>query len=223
MNQLDIIVFDLETGGLESNFHDAIQVAGKAFNSRSLEPYPPEEGGEFVSLMKPLHFDRLTPGAERVHKITPEILKGAPDQKIVWNQFVAWVNKFNTKGTKYGAPIAAGKNIRAFDMKFVEVLNQLHCPKKEKTLLFNQRMQLDLEDVMFLWFENDGELSNMKMDTLRQYFGMNTEGAHNALVDVRQTGELLIRFLKLHRELRRRVSKSGGPLIKLEGSMSGVC
>lgn len=223
MNQLDFIVFDLETGGLQSDFHEAIQVAGKAYDARTLEPYPIEAGGEFCSLMKPLYPERLQDGALKVNGKTREELAKAPDQKVVWNAFVAWVNKFNKKRNTFGAPIACGKNIRNFDLKFVDVLNALHCPKKEKTLLFSTRLQVELEDQILQWFSGDPELPNMKMDTLREYFGLSTESAHDALEDTRQTGALIFRFMKLHRELRSRKNREGEPLLKFRGSMAGVC
>lgn len=218
INDLDLIVFDFETGGLDPRHHEAIQVAGKAYHARSLEPYPVEQGGEFCSLMKPLHPDRLEDGALKVNKKTVEELVAAPDQGVVWNNFVAWVNRFNRKKSKWGAPIAAGKNIRAFDLKFVEVLNDLHCPKKGKTVLFSDRKQVDLEDFTFAWFENEPEPANDKLDTWREYFGMSTEGSHDALVDVRQTGDLIIRFLKLHRSLQRRQAADGTKFIKFKGA-----
>lgn len=216
MNTLDIVVFDLETGGLKAGYNEAIQVAGKAYDARTLEAYPPEMGGEFNSLMRPLHFDRLEDAALKVNGKTREMLKAAPDQGVVWNQFVDWVKKFNRKGTAFGAPIAAGKNIRNFDLKFVEVLNKLHCPKKEKTLLFSNRRQVDLEDYIFAWFENETEPANEKMDTLREFFGMSTVNSHDAMTDVIQTGELIMKILRLHRKLQRREGKDG-KFIKFKG------
>lgn len=217
-------MFDFETTGLVPGEDEPVSLGGKAYNARTLEPYP-LPGGEFYSLMRPMKPERLdlpkVKEALAYNKITREELLGdpgrgvppAPDQKAVWNRFVDWVATYNKGKTSYTAPIAAGKNIRKFDLKFVEVLNRLHCKKKDKTVLFN-RKELDLEDQVFLWFEADGSLKNEKMDTLRDFFGMSQEGAHNALVDVRQEGELIFRFLKLHRELRARVGKDGTPLIK---------
>jgi DNA polymerase III epsilon subunit-like protein len=216
INHLDIVVFDLETGGLDPDHNEAIQVAGKAYSARNLEPYPAEEGGEFSSMMKPLYPERLEDKALQVNKKSREEILAAPEQKLVWNQFVDWVLKWNPKKTHFTAPIACGKNIRDFDMKFVNNLNRLHCKKKDKTVLFNRRRQLELEDYIFAWFENSEELPDEKMDTLREYFGMDTAGAHDALVDVRQTGKLVTKFLKLHRELCSRSCQDGTKLIKFK-------
>ncbi len=230
MNTLDYICFDFETGGLDPARHEVIQVAGKAYNARTLEPYPAEEGGEFCSLMRPLHPERLEDEALKVNGKTRDMLLGnaelgiepAPEPRVVWGQFVAWVRNFNRKGTAWTAPIACGKNIRNFDLRFVEVLNEQYARGK-KTVLFNARTVVDLEDLLFAWFEDEADLADHKMDTVRRYFGMSSEGAHDALVDCRQTGALIMRFLRLHRELRRRRTREGNPFILFAGSMSGVC
>lgn len=168
--------------------------------------------------MKPLHPDRLSPEALKVNKKTVDEVMAAPDQKLVWNQFVDWVGRYNPKKNPFNAPIAAGKNIRNFDLKFVDVLNEKHCKNKGKTVLFNPRMQVELEDIIFFWFENEPEPKKANMDCLREYFGMDTEGAHDALIDVRQTGDLIVKFLKLHRELQRRTAADGTKLIKFKDS-----
>ena len=205
MNQNDIIVFDMETGGLRSDYHEAIEIAAICYNARTLEPYPESQGGSFVSLMKPLFPNRLEDGALKVNNITREQLENAPDQKVVWNNFVDWVNKFNKTNNKWGTPIAAGKNIRTFDLLFVNELNKRHCPKKEKTLLFNERQQIDLEDFLLHWFENSSKLPNQKLDTVRELFKLNKNNAHRAMKDVEDTGLLIMKFLKLYRTLNKRV------------------
>lgn len=227
MNTKDICVFDFETGGLVAGVNEAISVAAKMYNARTLEPYP---DGEFDSLMKPLHPDKLDDRALAVNKITRDQLFGnkdkgippAPEQAVVWKQFIDWVGRWNPRKNALCAPIACGKNIRNFDLKFVRVLNELHSPKREKTVLFNSRRELELEDIIFMWFENEKEPEKEGMDTLREFFGISKEGAHSALVDVRQTGALVMRFLKLHRTFQAKLDRDGNKLVKFKGSFSGV-
>jgi DNA polymerase III epsilon subunit-like protein len=220
-------VLDFETSGLDLNTGaQAIQIGGKAYHPRTLEPYPVETGGEFCSLMRPPNIEQLdTPEAKKaleINKKTKEEILAAPDQKLVWNQFVDWVNRFNTKKSKWGCPIACGKNIRDFDMKFVDQLNRLHCKNKEKTLLFSSRRTIDLEDFIHHWFENDSEsLPNEKMDTLRDYFGMSHELSHDAIGDCRDTGSLIMKFLGLYRNLRARKASDGSEFIKFRNCMGG--
>lgn len=217
INNLHYIVFDFETGGLKPDYHEAIQIAGKAYHARTLEPFP-LPGGEFSSLMKPLYPERLQDEALALNKKTREQVLAAPDQKLVWNQFVDWVAQYRNPNENFGGlPIACGKNIRNFDMKFVEVLNRLHLKKNVR--LFS-RNEVDLEDFVFHWFENSDELPNIKMDTLRDYFAMSKEGAHDALVDVRQTGALIMKFLNVCRTLRSRTREDGSKLIKFQGAFA---
>ena len=218
MNSLDIICFDFETGELVPGHSEAIQIAAKAYNARTLEPYPVSQGGEFNSLMKPLYPERLQDGALNVNIITRKELETAPDQKAVWISFAQWVMQYNKKKNMFGAPIAAGKNIRNFDLKFVAELNKLHLPKKEKSILFSKRREIELEDLMFAWFENSDEMPNEKMDTIRDYFGLSHERSHDALQDSRQTGEIIMRILKLHRSLRERRCKDGSEFIKFKNA-----
>jgi DNA polymerase III epsilon subunit-like protein len=210
VNTLDLVVFDFETGGLNPEYNEAVSVGAKAYNMRTLEPYPVSEGGEFYSLMRPLWPERLEAKALEVNRLTRSELLAAPDQKLVWNQFVAWVGRFNKKGGSfYGAPVAAGKNIVDFDLKFLAQLNLRHCPKGEKTVVFNRRQVVDLEQHLFNWFNHTDDLGDYKMETVRPYFGLPSDEGHNALVDARQTGALLMSFFGLYRKLYPRVKFAG--------------
>lgn len=214
INNNTYVVFDFETGGLDPNFNEAIQVAGKAYDPRSLEPIPVEAGGEFMSYMKPEFFDRLTPGAMKVNKISVETLKAAPDVGVVWPKFVEWVQGFNPKkGSMWTAPIPCGKNIVNFDFKFMEVLNNKWLPKKNETVIWNRIVQ-DLDFVLHGWFENELEPAKTNMDYLRGFFGIPSEGAHDALIDCRQTGDLLMRFFKMQRYMQKMENKNGERLLK---------
>lgn len=213
----DIIVLDFETYGLNCEEDEAIEVAGKAYNGKTLEPYPIETGGEFCSMMRPLHPENLKkPSARKaleVNKKTDAEILAAPDQKAVWLRFVAWVKQYNPRGGFMSAPIVCGKNVK-FDLGFVSVLNRLHHPNGEKAKLFAAFPILELQDDLFRWFRNDPDLKSMKMDDVRDYFSLDKTNAHSALTDVRQTGELQMKFLKLVDNLKRASAKDGKPLVR---------
>ncbi len=44
---------------------------------------------------------------------------------------------------------------------------------------------------------------------MREYFGLSKEGGHDALKDVKDTAELLIRFMRLHRNTAAKVKFKG--------------
>lgn len=214
MNELDIIVFDFETTGLDPVTQDVVQIAAQAYNCRTLDPY---EKGDFSIYLKPHHEDTVSEEALRVNGLTLDFLyeKGV-DPQVGWQQFADWINTYNKKRTRFGAPIGAGKNIRNFDMRFIQEAKKRYF--KKPPLFFSDRVQIDLEDLLFAWFENDGEVTSFAMDKfVRPYFGLSMSGAHNAVVDVQQTGELITRFLRLHRLLKSRKNKNGDPMINFKG------
>jgi DNA polymerase-3 subunit epsilon len=206
MNNNTIIVFDFETGGLDTNTTEPIEIAAIALSPRDLSPIP---GGRFYSLCKPTNWSIVSDDALRINGKTREMLQQAPDQSVVWPQFVNFIKQYNPKKNSYmTAPIAGGKNIRNFDIPIFDRLCKQYGFVDGKGIpnVFHRRKIYDLEDFIELWFENSSELQDQKMDTLRQYFGMSTEKAHEAMMDTVQTAQLIIRFLQLHRATSGRVA-----------------
>lgn len=208
INRLNYLSFDFETGGLDPTFHEAIQIGAKVYGP-NYEPLG-GESGEFVSLMKPRHFDRLDPRALAVNCKTVEMLKDAPEQGAVWKAFIKWAEqwKVSGKGTFGGHPFAVGKNIKDFDLLFVDELNKLHAPKGIEQVIFNKKRHFDLEDEMHRWFSFSDELENNKMDTFIEYLGFPKEGAHDALVDAQRTGDIQMRFFKFYRTMATKQVKN---------------
>jgi len=64
---------------------------------------------------------------------------------------------------------------------------------------------LDIMNLIFYWFEHNNDLKNYALDNMRDYFGIDKEGGHDALKDVKDCAEILIRFLKLHRNLAQKI------------------
>lgn len=203
-----IVVFDLETDGVDTDKCEVVQVACLAINSRTLRTIP---GSEFFSYLKPLNMDTVRAQGLAISGTTKEQLQNAPDRESVWKRFAEHVRKYNygkTKTSTRSAPIAAGKNIIGFDMHIVERLCAQYgmTDKNGEQNLFNQYYRLDLEHDLYRWFGHCDELPNMKMDTIRKYMGMSTENAHHAMKDVKQESALVIKYLELYRNLFGRIS-----------------
>ena len=96
-------------------------------------------------------------------------------------------------------------------MKIIERLSAKHnnLNKEGKTSLFYPRDVADMMNVMFYWFEGNNELKNYTLDHVREYFGMSKEGSHDALKDTKDTAQLLIRFMRLHRNLSNKIKFKG--------------
>lgn len=184
-------------------------------------------GGIFQSYIKPLDnpeeygLDPIEDEALQINKITKEQMDSAPSIKVVWPQFVTFINQYNTKKQVWTAPILAGQNNTRFDDIICERIikgNRIYHPDKKEpyklgpvdqngeSILFHPRDQIDLMKWFFYWFENDQEIKGYGMDFLRQYFGINTVGSHNAVKDSLDCAFLLIKFLKLSRYVHERMS-----------------
>ena len=216
-NHRDIIVFDFETGGADPYTCQPTQLAAVAIHARKLELQP---GGVFNSEIRPIINDEeaikagVAPLEEEALKITRKTREGlakAPLPKIVWEKFAQFCDKYNFKKTTYHAPIAAGFNINSYDMPIVERMCKLYGPtdpKRGRQGIFNPIFTIDVMQHIFCWFENNQDVKGYGMDYLRDYFGMNgdsKENAHDALQDVKDTANILIKFLKLQRSLLKKI------------------
>jgi DNA polymerase III epsilon subunit-like protein len=59
---------------------------------------------------------------------------------------------------------------------------------------------VDVLDLAYMWFESH-PIESLSFDSLRALFGLSTEGAHNAIVDVKQCAEIFKHFIMLHRKV----------------------
>jgi DNA polymerase III epsilon subunit-like protein len=210
MASKDIIVFDFETGGRNRHKCQPTQIAAIALDGRNFKLK-----GQFNSLMRPIIDDEkaiaagLDPLEEEALKITRktrEELAKAPLPKAVWTKFTQFVNKYNWKGTSFFAPIPAGFNIIGYDMYIVDRLCKEFGPwddKKQCQSLFHQIYKIDMMDNMFMWTEGDPEVKSISMDSIRERMGLSKDNAHDALQDVKDTANIMIKFMKTHRAVYR--------------------
>lgn len=199
-NKQTIVVLDFETGSSDPRTTEPIQIAAVAINPSTLEIY---DKTAFESLMKPKNFESLQDEALKVNGKTREMLQAAPERSIVWKNFLTWIKQFNPSGKYWSAPIMAGHNIIGFDWIIYERLCHEfgNLDKDKQPNLFSTYMRLDTLPLLFTWFEATDDLPKYKLDVIRDHFGMNKDGAHDALVDVIQTAQILCRFLKFQRDL----------------------
>jgi DNA polymerase III epsilon subunit-like protein len=212
MNYRDIIVFDFETGSRNPNKTQPTQIAAIALHGRKLTLQP---GGVFNSEIRPIldddkavkaGVDPLEDEALQITGKTREALAKAPLPKTVWKKFAEFCNKYNFRKTSYTAPIAAGYNIIGFDMPIVQRMCDLYGPAdgNGRQKIFNPIFKLDLMDMIFSWTENNKDIKSLSMDYMREYMGFPQESkdnAHDALQDVKDTANILIKFLKFQRKI----------------------
>ena len=206
MANRDIIVFDFETGSRNPHKTQPTQIAALALDGRNLKVK-----GTFISEIRPIlndekaikeGFDPVEDEALKITGKTRAELAKAPHLKTVWKKFVSFVNKYNWKGTQYFAPIPAGFNIIGFDMIIINRLCKQFGQYDEKTSrqkLFHMIHKIDVMDNVFMWTEADPDVKSISMDSLRERMGLSKDNAHDALQDVKDTANIMIKFMKTHR------------------------
>jgi len=206
MARLDIICFDFETGSRNPYKTQPTQLAAIALDGRNFKLK-----GTFNSEIRPILDDQkaidlgLEPLQEEALKITRKTrdkLAEAPELKTVWKKFISFVEKYNWQGTSFFAPIPCGFNIIGFDMKIVDRLCKQYGPwdnKRECQNLFHQIYKIDVMDDIWLWTEGDPNIKSISMDSLRERMGIQTDNAHDALQDVKDTANIFIKLQKSRR------------------------
>ena len=196
-----IVVLDTETTGLNPYENEIIQLAAVTVDPIRLELV---ENSELNLFFRPLKTDKISDEALRINKRTREELSKFPDPKISWSDFKIYMQ--NLKSNWRDTPMLCGHNIE-FDIKFLKELCKLYGPwdTKNGTQSLFHYFAIDTMQLCFFWFENKKDVNSVRLDTIRDYIGIDLDGAHEAMNDVKATTEILIRFLKLHRNLSPKI------------------
>lgn len=220
INYNKICVFDFETDGSDPKICSPVQIAAVIIDPIKLEIIP---NSEFNINFKPevleqddqynyttdiLDFHAKVKGCAKEEVL--QEWKNYPKQQQSWNMFINYLDKYHSRSSKksqFSAPIAAGYNINRFDLKIIDRLsNKYGNVNKENTSdIFYPRDVIDVMNLVFYWFEHNADLKSYTLDSLREYFGIDKFGAHDAIKDVKDTAEIMIRFMKLHRNIATKV------------------
>jgi DNA polymerase III epsilon subunit-like protein len=216
-----ICIFDFETDGSDPLTCSPVQIAAVMIDPYNLEII---KESEFNIQVKPdklednpsfdysdsdiLDFHSKVRGCE-----SKDILKSWQEsmpQQQAWTMFKNYLQLYHINRTKknmFSAPIASGYNIFRFDLKIVDRYAKKfgYVTKDNEVDLFYPRDVVDIMNLVYYWFENNSDIKSLSLDNMRSYFGISKDGAHDALKDVKDCADILIRFFKLHRKLSQQV------------------
>lgn len=201
-----ILVFDLETNGLDKETLDIIEIACLAIDPYKLTVIP---GSEFSSLCRPENIDKVDDTEKKIDVmkisgITKEELRKAPIDKVVLQAFISHVKKIG--GKKKVVP--AGFNISNFDIPVID-----HMCRKFKLAgkdgvnpIFLTSFVMDAKEDINRWFFQSDRMTYTSFDNVRKLMGMSTKHAHRALFDVKQEAFLVVKLLSLYRNVSEKVN-----------------
>lgn len=202
------VVFDYETDGLDTNELEIVQIGAVPLDLKTLEVLSDET---FAIDVKPPSFNRKEYVDSHQEVINwhanvqgcsaSDVIdrwdNGTP-LKDAFTMFIKYCNKYKSGNL----PLAGGQNILNFDIP----ITKRFCNHFNQKYPFRFTRELDLKNIAPLWlmFSADPP-KNDKMDTMRDFFGIAKAGGHDALKDVIDTGDLIKRFLSVHKTLIKRV------------------
>lgn len=216
-----ICVYDFETDDVDPNTCNPVQLAACMLHPISLDIVPDsmfcidmqppgiQDNAEYVEI----HKKTIAWHADNYKVSSEEIIKkweAAPKQKVAWEMFVSYLanyNKNQARKTKYSAPIRAGMNIRNFDNTIINRLCKAYgnVDKTGEQNIFHPRDTIDILEMGFYWFHNLPEPEALNMLSLRKFFGIPTDGAHDARKDVEDEAWMVSKFMRLFRHLSPKV------------------
>lgn len=219
-----ICVFDFETDGKNPEECSPVQLSALIIDPVKLEIIPKSEFNTFLkpdklcdtAVANPYTDSDILEWHGRIRNVSSEQVltdwKGYPEQKHAWSQFVTYLDKYHLKAnggkkSQFTAPIASGYNILRFDMPIVNRLSvkYSHTNKENETCLFHPRDKIDIMHLFGIWMSYVSEIKGLSLDSMRDYLGIDKTNAHNALKDVEDCAQILIRFLRLHKKLSQKI------------------
>lgn len=231
-----ICVYDFETDDSDPTTCEPVQLAACMMHPITLDIV---ENSEFCSYMRPADIDEEDYFTKHEGTIiwhaknyNPEFKqfndqqqkdaakkifdtwKAAPEQKQVWKDFATYLLKYNKNQSNRGrftAPIRAGANILRFDNVIVNRMCTRfgYTTKDGEQKIFHPRDNIDILHLAFYWFESLPQPKSYNMEELRNFFQMSSEGAHDALIDVRDEAAIIQKFMRLHRRTAAKVTFRG--------------
>jgi len=183
VNGQNYIIFDLETGGLDSSKHAITEVAMLAIDGVTLE-----EIDRYSTFVQPYGLE-YEQEAFDITGITMDMINTGKAARQVCNEMVKF---FKSIGTGRKKPILCGHNIISFDIPFLDNLFKTY--KKD---LFKTVNEHEFMDTMWMsrhiWTDPSMK-HNLTVACERE--GVEIIDAHRAINDVAANTELLKSYLK---------------------------
>lgn len=173
----DFIVFDLETTGLNKEYHEIIEIGAIKFrNSKPVET--------FHTFIKPKR--KISEEATSINGITNEMVENSPSIDEVMPKFLDFI----------GDDVLVAHNA-PFDMKFILAYLYKNNYKKIRNKVIDT-LSISRQKVRVFDSKNrrNLKLENYKLETLKSKLGLKKLGSHNAIDDCKVCAFLYMRIVE---------------------------
>lgn len=183
------IYFDTETGGIQSH-HPTIQLAAVAVNDETQQ--------HAATFERKISFkeEDCDPEALRMNHYNPAQWEHSLHSLAVASDFARWVKPYSTvemmskrTGKPYSVAKLAGYNALTFDLPRLKALFDgqfFPCAYMVRDVL--QRT------IFYFDEHSSSKPENMKLSTVCAFFGIEVDGAHDALADAKMAALLMARL-----------------------------
>ena len=211
MNNNFLCVFDFETGGKNPHRCQITQIAAIILHPRSLKPVDTFNQECRLEMdetkLTALELDPVEQEALKITGKTVEGLSDKPSEAMMWKQFSLFVKKYNPSTGTYKAPLPCGYNILNFDLAICDRATKMYKTPE----LFNRHLIIDCYHEFRAWTENNPSIQSHKLSDFMDFMGLPPElkeNAHDALQDVKNVGNCLIKLLHFKREISKKTDFS---------------
>lgn len=185
--QKKAIYLDVETTGLDCTKHEIIQLSGMVVINGKV-------AGEFDYKVRPSNTTDVDATILSMQNRTIEEVRGYPESKMVYKQFVELLSKHVDKYDKTDKFYPVGYNVE-FDLNFLQRFFKSNGDNYLGSWINWRKIDV-LNLVYFLDYLGLLDLENYKLGTVCKNYNLDLE-AHNALNDIKSTRAILH---KLHKE-----------------------
>lgn len=186
--KINYVVYDLETGGFNSEEEAITEIAMIAIDGETLE-----EIERYTTFIKPYGNLNYTDQALKSTGITMEMINSGKDPKIVVKEVSEFLQRQGTAMNK--KPILCGHNIIKFDNSFLVKLFSLH--RRDLYSLINKDMFFDTMWIsrMRSPFDED-EFGKHSLSNACSREGIEVIDAHRAMNDTAANASLVVSYLR---------------------------
>lgn len=206
----NVVIYDLETGGHDPFTTEPLEISAVAVDIQTFTikgTFGFDEENNKRIIIKPTDFSLVHDKALEKNGIKREDLEGGLDQGVAFKQFCDFCRLYAKTDSKWDAPYSAGYNIKGFDNIIMSRLCQKYgyVDSEGSAKLFHPSHCFDLMDICRMWFHQteDGP-SGYSLGSVCNFFGVSTDGAHEAMADVKMTALILKRMVEFQRKLNVR-------------------